>query len=312
MSMARSDIGPSLIFQTVHGSTAYGLARADSDIDLKGIIVGPRQWYFGTAAAPEQLELSADHVHFEVRKFMRLALDANPTFVEMLYTDAQHHRVMTPSGQLILDHRDRFLSKRVGARFGGFAMGQLKRICTHRSHLLSPPTHAPTRAEFDLPDRTVIPADQLAAAEAYLAESDNAAADISPNFFELLGRERRYKTALTQWQSYQTWKKQRNPARAEMEARFGYDTKHAMHLVRLQRMGLEALQGQGINVTRSDREELLAIRDGAWSFDELESSAQRSDTLLQEAVATSKLPDFPSTALLDDLCVTIIERELVC
>src|ERR1039458_5020213 len=32
---------------------------------------------------------------------------------------------------------------------------------------------------------------------------------------------------------YNGWKAQRNPKRAELEAKFGYDTKHAMHLVRL-------------------------------------------------------------------------------
>lgn len=36
--MAASSVEPRMIFETVHGSTAYGLARRDSDIDLKGIV----------------------------------------------------------------------------------------------------------------------------------------------------------------------------------------------------------------------------------------------------------------------------------
>jgi uncharacterized protein len=186
---------PTLIFETVHGSTAYGLARAGSDVDLKGIVVGPRSWYHGIDPAPEQIDLSPDHVRYELRKFLRLAADANPTVLELLFTDPQHHRTVNASGQLLLDNRALFLSKRIGERFGGYALAQLKRIRGHRSHLLAPPTHAPTRAEFDLPERTVIPADQLAAAESLLAESDHDGADISPNFFELLARERRYKSS---------------------------------------------------------------------------------------------------------------------
>ena len=47
------------------------------------------------------------------------------------------------------------------------------------------------------------------------------------------------------WDSYQTWKTHRNPTRAELEPQHGYDTKHAMHLIRLMRMGLEVLETLG-------------------------------------------------------------------
>jgi uncharacterized protein len=301
-----------VIFETVHGSTAYGLARAGSDVDVKGVVVGPRRWYLGMHAGPEQLELSPDHVRYDIRKFIRLAADANPTVLELLFTDPQHHRTVNASGQLLLDRRNEFLSKRIGDRFGGYALSQLQRIRTHRSHLLSPPKSIPTRSEFGLPDRTVIPADQLAAAEALLLQGDHEAADVSPNFLELLARERRYKSAMKSWQSYQQWLKGRNPARAESEALFGYDTKHAMHLVRLQRMGLEALTGQGLNVTRTDRDELLAIRDGQLSFDELEHQAESSNELLRVAAMESRLPNAPDDAALDSLCVSVLERELSC
>ncbi|AEZ66297.1 hypothetical protein phiTE_131 [Pectobacterium phage phiTE] len=36
--------------------------------------------------------------------------------------------------------------------------------------------------------------------------------------------------------------KNRNAARHELEEKFGYDTKHAMHLVRLLRMSQEILE----------------------------------------------------------------------
>jgi uncharacterized protein len=304
---------PKLIFETVHGSTAYNLARAGSDVDLKGIVVGPRQWYFGMEPAPEQVDLSPDHVRYEVRKFMRLAIGANPTVIELLFTSPEHHRCVTPSGELLLQHRDAFLSKRIADRFSGYALAQLKRIRSHRSYLLTPPSHAPSRAEFDLPERTVIPADQqLAAAESLLAQGDLEGADASPNFLELLARERRYKSALKGWQSYQTWLRTRNPKRSELEAKFGYDTKHAMHLVRLQRMAIETLTTGSVNVTRSDREELLAIRDGALSFDQLETQTESVDRQLRAAAATSTLPDEPNEDSINNLCISIIETELQC
>lgn len=73
---------------------------------------------------------------------------------------------------------------------------------------------------------------------------------------------------------YETWRANRNPARAAIEAEHGYDCKHAMHLVRLLRMGEEVLTEGMVRVYRPDREELLAIRNGAWSYEEVVSWAE--------------------------------------
>lgn len=301
---------PLVIFETVHGSTAYGLAREGSDVDVKGIVVGPRSWYLGPTPGPEQLTLSADHVRYELRRFVRLALDANPNVIELLWTRPEHHLVLTPPGERLLAERDRFLSRRVADRFGGYAMAQLKRIRTHRAWLLTPPTHPPTRDEFGLPERTVIPADQLAAAERLISEGDGETADVSPNFLAVLDREKRYKAARQSWTQYQGWLANRNPARAELEARHGYDTKHAMHLIRLQRMAVEILETGEVHVHRPDRDELLAVRDGAWSYEEIEAAAEGTLERIRAAAVTSPLPDEPDEAGLTELCVDMCTDHL--
>ena len=300
-----------LIFESVHGSQAYGLAREGSDLDLKGVIVGPAHWYFGFRPAPEQVELHADHFRFEVRKFFRLLANANPTILELLFTDESDHHVCTPAGRRMLDVRDAFLTKRVGQTFGGYAMGQLKRIKTHRRWLLDPPKTAPTREAFSLPERRVIPKDQLGAAETLIEKGKLAEADVSTNFLEVLGREKRYKAARAEWQQFNQWKQNRNEKRAALEAKHGYDTKHAMHLVRLLRMGHEILQGRGVIVKRPDRDDLLAVRDGAWSYDQLIAHAEAKMTAIGEAKKTSALPDDPDEAALEALCVSIVEEVLL-
>jgi len=45
-----------------------------------------------------------------------------------------------------------------------------------------------------------------------------------------------------------------------LEAKFGFDTKHAMHLIRLLRMAREILETGVVHVKRPDAEELSAIR----------------------------------------------------
>lgn len=209
----RSD--STLIYETVHGSRAYGLGRADSDEDLKGILVGPASWYHGFLGGPEQLEPSADHVRFEVRKFFRLAAAANPTVLEILWTEAEDVRVLTPAGERLRASREAFLSKRVSASFGGYALAQLKRIKTHRRWLLTPPAVEPKRGDFGLPERTLISKDQLGAAEALIEQGRLEEAEVTPNFLAVLDRERRYRQARSEWEQYRSWKKHRRCCNAD-------------------------------------------------------------------------------------------------
>lgn len=297
-----------LIYETVHGSTAYGLAREGSDLDLKGVVVGPRAWYFGYRGGPEQLTLDPDHVRFEMRKLLRLLANANPTVLELLFVPEAMHRALSAEGQRLLDARERFLSRRVGESFGGYALGQLRRIQTHRKWLLAPPAAAPAREAFGLSERVAVPKDQQGAAQTLIDRG--VLVELPESFLDLLGREKRYQAAKREWQQFQQWRRERNVARAELEARHGYDTKHAMHLVRLQRMAVEILRERRVEVVRSDREELLAIRDGAWPFERLLEEAERMGEAIREATDSSALPERADEDAIEALGIEIIDAVL--
>ena len=337
------------IFYTVHGSRCYGTNRPDSDYDYKGIAVPPKEYRSGFVQRFEQAiwNKPEDATIFEVRKFFALAADCNPNIVELLYVDPSDILVCTEAGKLIVDNRDMFLSRKASFTFRGYAMAQLKRIRTHRRWLLHPPDHQPTRAEFNLPDKTLIPADQLAAAFAaikqrmdgwevdfgdldeaakihiqeqvanYLVEVSIGAAEefkaagrllgYDDNFLQHLDQTKRYNAALDEYRQFQEWKTTRNEKRAALEAKYGYDTKHGMHLVRLMRMGREILT-EGVCITRRpDAKELLEIRDGAWSYDKIVGWAEDQDVALLELADQSKLPKAPNRKKLDTLCLVVTQ-----
>lgn len=118
--------------------------------------------------------------------------------------------------------------------------------------------------------------------------------------------ERRYRGAMKQWESYETWRANRNPARAELERRHGYDTKHAAHLVRMLRMGLEVLELGDLRVRRRDAAELLAIRDGALTYDELKRVARDLEARMQAALVTTSLPADVEPGLADDVVRAVV------
>ena len=155
-----------------------------------------------------------------------------------------------------------------------------------------------------------LPKDQLGAAEAMLArEGEDATLTeemLPESFLRLLDRERRYRAAQKEWSQHEQWLAHRNPKRAALEAAHGYDTKHAMHLIRLMTMAAEILETGEVRVRRSDRDELLAIRDGAYDYDRLIGLSEAASERVRAARAKSELPDEPDAERLAELCVELI------
>ena len=79
--------------------------------------------------------------------------------------------------------------------------------------------------------------------------------------------------------------------RPEYICAFGYDTKAAMHGLRLLYECLELMQHGKITQPRPERELLIKIRSGEWTFERVLSQAQRLFKEVEEAVASSPLPE---------------------
>lgn len=134
---------------------------------------------------------------------------------------------------------------------------------------------------------------------------------------EVLRREKAYRAARAEWQRHRAWMASRNPARAALEARYGYDTKHGAHLVRLYTMGREILETGRVHVWRGpggpdDRDRLLAVRAGAWSYDELVDWAERQQAELDALYRRGRyaVPREPDRERIDRLCVELVDEAL--
>ena len=117
----------------------------------------------------------------------------------------------------------------------------------------------------------------------------------------LIAAEKRYQDVLKEWQGYQHWKNERNAGRKEIEVKYGYDAKHASHLVRLVRSGLELMQTGELNVLRPDAQELLAIRNGAWAYEKVVEYATTMEEKFNEAEKTSPMPKNTNKEAINDL-----------
>jgi hypothetical protein len=121
------------IFLTRAGSHAYGMATPESDLDIRGVLIPPKEYFLGFAHRIEQVESNdPDLIIYDIRKFFALAAACNPSIIELLWTAEEDHLLVTPLGRRLLEHRSLFLSRRAKQTFSGYAVAQMKRIKTHR------------------------------------------------------------------------------------------------------------------------------------------------------------------------------------
>ena len=135
---------------------------------------------------------------------------------------------------------------------------------------------------------------------------------LTDEYKDMEQKELAYIAALKDWDAYQQWAKHRNSKRAEMEAKSGYDLKHAMHLIRLLRMGIEILDGKGVNVDRTgiDRDHLMDIRNGAFTFDQILEEANTLNAKADELYKTCSLPKSPNQEKIDTVLMSILDEHL--
>jgi predicted nucleotidyltransferase len=89
--------------------------------------------------------------------------------------------------------------------------------------------------------------------------------------------------------------------------KFGYDTKNASHLIRILRQGITFMETGEVEVYRSDADELLDIKRGEYTYEQIKWSAEALDRELARAGDESTLPEVPDWDAINKLAVYMYE-----
>ena len=119
-----------------------------------------------------------------------------------------------------------------------------------------------------------------------------------------------YSTYCKDYKEYWEWVDKRNDERYANTMQHGknYDAKNMMHTIRLLEMASEiALQGKVI-VRRPNRDFLLQIRRGEFSYEELVEMAEEKTRQMEELYKQSLLPNQPDYAAVNALLVYIRKK----
>lgn len=322
-----------MLVKHLAGSQAYGTSLPTSDVDYRGVFCAePINLLTPFYTVNEVVDSTEEDTKlYELAHFMKLTLACNPNIVETLWVDEEDITFTTPAYELLRSHRSEFLSSKIAFTTSGYAIAQLKRIKGHNKWITNPQSEEPPRQidfvslvqnfsvlkmlKIDLKEYRqgyrLIPYGRdiygllVAPSEAYETFSDDYTLNTifeedgdlprSTPLAILKFNKEEYNLAKEKHAQYWTWKKNRNEVRSALEEEHGYDTKHAMHLVRLLRMGKEALETGQIIVKRPDAAELLEIRDGAWTYEQCIAYAEEMDNLIcGELYNKTDLPKKPN------------------
>jgi hypothetical protein len=94
--------------------------------------------------------------------------------------------------------------------------------------------------------------------------------------------------------------------RKQLVEQYGYDCKNAAHLIRLLRMGVEFLRDGELYVLRPDAAQLLEIKRGEWTLEQVKAEADRWFKLSEQAYLESKLPSSPDIEVINRLAVDTV------
>lgn len=313
-------LGKYVILLGLAGSYAYGTDIETSDIDIRGITLNQKSDLIGLTQFEQYVDENTDSVIYAFHKIVALLLSCNPNTVELLGLNHEHYLYLNDIGQMLLDNRKLFLSKRAINSFGGYADAQLRRL----QNALARDTFPQSEKEqhifnsvknamhcFNSSYRHF----ENGSMEIFIDKAVNPGLEteifVNANLshYPLRDYSGMWNTMANVVKDYEKIGK-RNKKKDNLHL-----NKHAMHLIRLFMMALDILEKGEINTYRSKEHDLLMdIRFGKFLKEDGTFHESFYDMLadfekrLQYAAENTDLPVEPDMQKVQDLVMTINER----
>ncbi len=379
------------LFIVVRGSHAYGTNIETSDIDYSGIYVQSTEDILGFNYKEQVNDDKNDIVLYEIRRFLELVRTNNPNILELLNTPKDCILYKDPIFDLILENKDKLVTKKCSNSFGGYAITQIKKAkglnkkqnwekdkvskkdLLDFCYVISDGKSIPWKKfnESKLYDEKFIGAVNIPNARdtyalyydktAYMLHSEDIDKKTRETYKKVLREAGKpmgfgykglvkegndeskkenygvsnqlrlssvpkgekpfttisynkdgYSEHCKDYNEYIKWLDNRNIQRYVDVKNHNQqiDGKNMMHCARLLDMCIEIAKGEGINVRRNNKDELIDIRKGKVDLNSLIEQYEEKIVYIDRLFKESNLPDEIDFKLLEDILIKIRKKFL--
>lgn len=334
-----------ILFECISGSRAYGLATKNSDTDIRGVFYLPKNMFYGLEYIAQVSNETNDIVYYELGRFIELLSKNNPNILEMLATPEKHilvkHQLMNEIkmedflSKLIKDtfvgYAFSQIKKATGLNKKMFEPMDRKRksvldfcyiLIDNESILFSDwlQINAKNQSDFGLmkiphfkdmyhlfeSDTNVHYRGIVSDANANDVQLSSVSKS-SKSISMLMFHKDAYSSYCKKYREYWDWMEKRNEERYQNNANHhkGYDSKNMMHTVRLLEMALGILKDNTLNIEVSNREELLKIKSGFYTYDEVLAQAENLMNEISKYAERTSLKEKPNMEFVEKLLVNL-------
>ena len=282
------------------GSKLYGTDTPTSDTDYSGVFMPNDDMVFGFERAEEvdlgvkskredgkNDENAVDRIVYELRKFVKLALENNPNILEQLFVNKKNLVFSNEYGNELLRNAYLFPHKGLKEKFLGYAFSQKHKmvIRTDNYHALENANEWLEENVKTVEDSKKLLVEILDKRLPFMSvKGDNILmGDLN---FQRHFMLRKVKKMIAERLSKATNRK-------DLLTRHGYDTKFASHLVRLMLEGKELLSTGRLEFPLRYAQTILDVKLGKWKMTEVLEYAEELEQNVVDAVELSALPKRP-------------------
>ena len=132
-----------IIMDAVVGSQAFGLATETSDVDTRGVFVLPMEERVSYGAFDQVADEKNNHVYWELKKFLQLLREGNPSALEFLNSP----KGCILQGEEFFDMipKDVWITEKCCKSFLEYAKNQLSRAYGLNKKIFNPQPEEPPR-----------------------------------------------------------------------------------------------------------------------------------------------------------------------
>ena len=313
-------LGQHVILLGLAGSYSYGTNIETSDMDVRGIALNQKSDLIGLTQFEQYVDGNTDTVIYAFNKIVTLLLSCNPNTIELLGLNPEHYLYLNDIGQMLLDNKKLFLSRRAIQSFGGYADAQLRRLQNALARDSFPQSEKEQHIFNSVKNamhnfNTSYKNFENGSMEIFIDKAVNPALEteifVNANLAhyplrDYLGMWNNMSNVIKDYEKIG----KRNKKKDDLHL-----NKHAMHLIRLFMMALDILEKGEINTYRAKEHNLLMdIRFGKYqkedgtfqdSFYEMLSDFEKR---LHYAAENTDLPEEPDMKRVQELVMTINER----